>query len=58
MCDLIRFDGTGTTPRTEHAARDDWSFEDGLFRLELEGEILFVPRERVHWIRRRDSDDE
>jgi len=41
---------------TSEVAPEDWSHDDGLLRLDLEDETLFIPFERLLWIR-RDVDD-
>lgn len=41
---------------TSEVDPEDWSHDDGLLRLDLDEETLFIPFERLKWIR-RDAED-
>jgi len=57
MTDAIQYEITGSRSNTDHLDPEDWSVEDGLLRLEKEDEILFVPFDRLSWIRRKKDED-
>jgi len=54
--DAICYQIADSRSNTAHVAPEDWSIEDGLLRMDKEDEILFVPFERVSWIRRKKDD--
>lgn len=57
MADAIKYKQTGDRHGTESLEPDKWEQEGDLLRMDLPEKILFVPFDRVVWIRREKDED-
>ncbi len=56
MADTIRYQIVDSQSTTDDLEPEDWSIEDGMLRMDKEDETLFIPFDRVFWIRRESED--